>query len=102
MRFNSGFPQINLPSINDIHDEALIVTFREAVGKKVLIITPSFPYVFIGRIIEMVEDFVVVDVNVTIVSELENRIWKIHVHRIEAFYIERKGQPKIPDLKDDF
>jgi hypothetical protein len=100
--YQERFPDIDVHSINIMHDAALIQTFRDGIGKKVLIITPSFPYVFIGRIVEMIEDFVVVDVKVTLISELENRQWEIHVHRIEAFYIEQKGQPKIPDLKDAF
>lgn len=93
--------EISLPSVNDIHDEALINEFVVGIGKNVLIMTPSFPFVFIGRIVEVVGDAVVVDVKVTTIGELENRLWYIHAHQIEVFYIEQKGMPRIPELRDD-
>lgn len=97
-----GLLNINLPPINVLHDEALLQEFKNGIGRNVLILTPSFPYVFIGKIIELVEDYVVVDVNVTTIAELEKRKWHIHIDQIDAFYIQRQGLPRIPDLKDDF
>ena len=97
---NSVLTEITIPSNNDIHDEALINEFVNGIGKNVFILTPSFPFVFIGRIEDVVGDHVVVDVRVTTIGELENRNWSIHVHQIEVFYIEQKGMPKIPELKD--
>lgn len=93
---------INLPPLNVLHDEALLQEFKNSIGRNVLILTPSYPYVFIGKIIELVEDYAVVDVNVTTIAELENRKWHIHIDQIEAFFIERQGLPEIPDLKDVF
>ncbi|PLT34064.1 hypothetical protein [Bacillus sp. V5-8f] len=90
------------PSSNDIHDEALIHEFMENIGENVLILTPSYPFVFIGKIVEIVDDHAVVDVETTTIVELEKRKWHIHIHQIEAFYIERKGLPAIPNLKDNF
>jgi hypothetical protein len=100
MKENSLLTEINIPSNNDIHDEALINEFIEGIGRNILILTPSFPFVFIGRIVDVVGDHVVVDVRVTTIGELENRNWSIHVHQIEVFYIEQRGMPKIPELKD--
>lgn len=102
MRFVSGQAHMNIPSINDLHDEALIQEFVSHVGKRVLIITPSFPYIYIGKIEEVIEDHLVMDVNVTMIAELENRKWYIHIHQIETFYIEKEGKPAIPELKDHF
>ncbi|MCM3602717.1 hypothetical protein M3175_18435 [Robertmurraya korlensis] len=101
MKENNLLTEINIPSNNDIHDEALINEFVNGVGKNVFILTPSYPFVFIGRIIDVVGDHVVVDVKVTTIGELENRNWSIHIHQIEVFYIEEKGMPKIPELKVD-
>jgi hypothetical protein len=42
-----------------------------------------------------------VDVQTTSIGELENRIWSIHIHQIELFYIEQEGLPAIPELRDD-
>lgn len=89
-----------MPSNNDIHDEALINEFEENIGKNIFIMTPSYPFVFIGKIVELVGDSVVVDVKIASIGELENRLWFIHVHNIEVFYIEQKGLPKIPQLED--
>jgi hypothetical protein len=100
MKENSQLTEINIPSNNDIHDEALINEFIIGIGKNILILTPSFPFVFIGRIVDVVGDHVVVDVKVTTIGELENRVWSLHIHNIEVFYIEEKGMPKIPELKD--
>lgn len=97
---NNMLTEVNIPSNNDIHDEALINEFINGIGKNIFILTPSFPFVFIGRIKDVVGDHVVVDVKVTTIGELENRNWSLHIHNIEVFYIEEKGMPKIPELKD--
>ncbi|KAA0546575.1 hypothetical protein FZW96_15145 [Bacillus sp. BGMRC 2118] len=96
----NAFTDITIPSNNDIHDEALINEFEQGIGKNVFIMTPSYPFIFIGKIVELVGDSVVVDVKVTTIGELENRLWFIHVHQIEVFYIEQKGMPRIPQLID--
>ncbi len=101
MTKGSSFTEISLPSINDIHDEALINEFIAGVGRNIFIMTPSFPFIFIGRIVAVVGDHVVVNVKVTTIGELENREWSLHIHQIEAFYIEQKGMPRIPELNDD-
>ncbi|WP_299092206.1 hypothetical protein [uncultured Metabacillus sp.] len=101
MRQNDLFTEITIPSINDIHDEALINEFEAGIGRNVFILTPSYPFVFIGRIVDVIGDNVAVDVQVTTIGELENRVWSIHVHNIEVFYIEQRGMPRIPELRDD-
>ncbi|AST90754.1 hypothetical protein ACWE42_10295 [Sutcliffiella cohnii] len=101
MKEQPSFTEITLPSINDVHDEALINEFTNGIGKKVFILTPSFPFVFIGKIEDVVADSVVVNTEVTTIGELENRKWFVHIHQIEVFYIEQKGMPRIPELKDD-
>ncbi|KKI92660.1 hypothetical protein WQ54_08610 [Bacillus sp. SA1-12] len=101
MRQNEMFTEITIPSINDIHDEALINEFEAGIGRNVFILTPSYPFVFIGRIVDVIGDNVAVDVQVTTIGELENRVWSIHIHNIEVFYIEQRGMPRIPELRDD-
>ncbi|RIU90173.1 hypothetical protein [Oceanobacillus picturae] len=90
------------PTVNVLHDQALVEEFIEGIGKNIFILTPSFPYVFIGKLVDVIEDQAVVDVKVTSISELENRQWYIHIHQIEVFYIQQKGQPRIPELRDDY
>ncbi|MFZ3589262.1 hypothetical protein ACOI1C_08205 [Bacillus sp. DJP31] len=86
--------------INAIHDTALIEHFQDGIGHKVFLLTPAFPYLFIGLIKLVVDDFVVLDVETTHYAQLENRDWHIHIHSIEVFYIERPGEPQIPVLRD--
>ncbi|MFP7174668.1 hypothetical protein [Priestia filamentosa] len=93
--------EVQFPSSNVIHDEALVQEFERGIGSQVFILTPSFPFVFIGEITAVAGDNVVVDVQTTTIGELENRIWSIHIDRIEVFYIEQEGLPQIPELRDD-
>lgn len=92
---NSGFE-----SVNTLHDEGLIQHFQDGVGQKVFLLSPSFPFMFIGEIIAVVEDALEIFVETTHFAQLENRTWFIHIDNIEVFYIERPGEPKIPELND--
>lgn len=86
--------------INTIHDEAIIQHFEDGVGRKMFALIPNFPFMFIGTIQEVVDDHVLVDVETTSQAVLENRLWHIHIHSIEIFFIERDDGPRIPELKD--
>ncbi|MCM3408559.1 hypothetical protein [Metabacillus litoralis] len=87
-------------NINVLRDQALVDTFANSVGKRVFILTPSYPFMFVGEIMDVMEDMVLIDVEATHFSQLENRTWFIHIHNIEIFYIEEEGGVKIPELKD--
>ncbi|RXJ02414.1 hypothetical protein DS745_06840 [Anaerobacillus alkaliphilus] len=86
--------------INAIHDDALIDHFIKGIGQRVFILTPSFPFMFIGKILNVMDDIVELEVETTHFSQLEDRIWMIHIHTIEVFYIEREDGPLIPELGD--
>lgn len=85
---------------NDRHEEGLIQFFSAHAGAKMLAMTSSFPFFFIGTINQVIDDYVVLSVETTNVAELENRKWHIHLHDIEVFYIEREGWPSIPQLNE--
>lgn len=85
---------------NTLHDNALVDHFELGIGKKAIILTPSFPFLFIGKIMNVMDDVVEVDVETTHFSQLEERIWMIHIHNIEVFYIEKEEGPSIPELRD--
>jgi hypothetical protein len=87
-------------SINDIHDEALVDAFRLAKGRRVFMLLQSYPFIFIGKIEEVIDDMVVLQVETSQFPALENRQWHIHIHIIEVFYIEKSTGPRIPRLKD--
>lgn len=86
--------------VDIIHNQAIIDHFTDGIGRKAFILTPSFPFLFIGKIKDVVDDFVVMDVEATHYAQLENRSWHIHIHNIEVFFIERDEGPTIPDLSN--
>lgn len=92
----------NIHSFNSnmVHDQAMTDHFIAGIGHKVFILTPSYPFMFVGIIMDVVEDLAVIDVETTHFSQLEKRTWFIHIHNIEVFYIERDGEAKIPILDD--
>ncbi|QED46202.1 hypothetical protein [Cytobacillus dafuensis] len=92
--------QSEFKAINDIREEAIVTHFRKNKDKKVFILTESFPFMFIGKIKEVLDDTAVLDVQTTSVPALEGKEWILHIDAIEVFYIETGIGPKIPDLKD--
>ncbi|MFS0638523.1 hypothetical protein AB1K84_21725 [Mesobacillus foraminis] len=87
--------------INRIHDMALVDLFTENIGRRAFVLTPSYPFMFIGEIVDVMEDMVELCVETTHFSQLENRNWFLHIHNIEVFYIETPDGPCIPELRDD-
>ncbi|OZM57101.1 hypothetical protein CIB95_09805 [Lottiidibacillus patelloidae] len=86
--------------INAIQSEALIQHFIDGIGRKVFILMPGFPFMFIGEILDVVGDVAKIHIETTQTAVLEDRNWLVHIHSIEVFYIERDGGPKIPELRD--
>ncbi|WP_047985568.1 hypothetical protein [Ornithinibacillus californiensis] len=86
--------------INARRDDAIVEHFVRNKGRKVFILTESFPFMFIGNIKDVIEDMIALDVLTTNVAALEGREWYIHIHSINVFYIETGIGEKIPDLKD--
>ncbi|MCP3762347.1 hypothetical protein NLX67_08080 [Domibacillus sp. A3M-37] len=87
-------------SHNVNHDMALVDYFRAGIGHRAFILTPSYPFMFIGEIVSLMEDQVRLLVETTHFAPLENRTWLIHIDNIEVFYIEFPGEPCIPELND--
>lgn len=85
--------------INFIRESAVEQTFRESICKRVLILTEEFPFLVIGKIQKVEGDYVFVDVETTHIDPLENRVFRIHLDRVEVFYIEKKGQ-EIPIINN--
>lgn len=92
--------QSEFKAVNDIREVALVNHFRKNIGRRVFILTESFPFMFIGKIIDVLGDIVVLDVQTTSVPALEGKEWNVHIDAIDMFYIETGTGPKIPHLKD--
>lgn len=83
------------------HDErtqALAEEFRASIGERALILVPQFPFLFIGIILDVVADQVILDVETTHIEQIENQTWQVHLDTIQAFYIKGDGYPGIPNL----
>ena len=86
--------------VNDTREVVLAKHFSKNIGRRVFILTESFPFIFIGKIKEILGDIVVLDVQTTSVSALEGKEWYVHIDSIDVFYIETGIGAKIPHLKD--
>lgn len=86
--------------INAIRNEAVEQAFRAAGGKRTLIMTAEFPFMLIGRILQVESDYVFIDVETTHIDPLEDKIFRVHSDRIVSFYIEEPGRP-IPHIKSE-
>jgi hypothetical protein len=92
--------QSNSRPVNDYREEALVKYFSKNIGRRVFILTESFPFMFIGKIKEILGDIVLLDVQTTSVPALEGKQWYVHIDAIDVFYIETGIGAKIPNLKD--
>lgn len=87
--------------VNDSREVALVNHFSKNIGRRVFILTESFPFMFIGKIKDVLGDIVVLDVQTTSVPALEGKEWYVHIDSIDVFYIETGIGAKIPHLKDN-
>ena len=79
----------------------LTMEFKRNVGRRVLILMAPFPFLIIGPIQEVMGDYLLVKAEVTNATELDGEVLSVHIDDIEVFYIEKPGEPKIPDIRDD-
>ena len=88
-------------NINAIREFFVTIEFKENVGKRALILISPFPFLIIGMIKEVVGDYLVIKAEVTNIADLDDEVFRVHIDDIEVFYIEKPGEPKIPDIRDD-
>lgn len=100
MMSKNKLPQCECQSINAIRQAAVSREFSNNTGNKALVMISPFPFMVIGKIVKVVEDFVFFDVKTTHISELEGKVLRIHLDDIEVFYIENGG-PKIPVISNN-
>jgi len=88
-------------NINAVREYFLSNEFKENVGERALILISPFPFLIIGTIQEVVSDYLVIKAEVTNIAELDDEVFRVHIDDIEVFYIEKPGEPKIPDIRND-
>ncbi|MBM7693051.1 hypothetical protein JOC77_002490 [Peribacillus deserti] len=95
-----GGSSTDLPSPSERAHAAFIEFLEQNIGKRALFLTAEFPFLYIGEILEIIEDYVRVLVDTTEQPVFEDRRWIIHIDAIRVLYVETEGFPDIPELKD--
>ena len=98
---NINLEQWEITDINAIREYFVTIEFKENVGERALILISPFPFLIIGTIQAVVGDYLVIRAEVTNIAELDDEVFRVHIDDIQVFYIEKPGQPKIPDIRDD-
>nr|WP_232337001.1 hypothetical protein [Lysinibacillus timonensis] len=94
-----GIGGFGSPDINAVREFVVTQEFRENIGSKALLLISPFPFLIIGTIKAVNGDYLIIKADVTNVVELDDEIFRVHIDEIEVFYIEKPGQPKIPDIR---
>lgn len=87
--------------LNAVRAAHVTCDFKENLSRRALIIMPSYPFLIIGEIIDVVGDYVVIKAEVTNITELDGETFNIHIDSIEVFYIQKPGKPVIPDIRGE-
>ncbi|WP_332698052.1 hypothetical protein [Halalkalibacter lacteus] len=83
----------NVP-IAVIRQRALYNALREAIGKRIFLLSALFPFMIVGNVWSVKEDFVFIEVSSSQSKKLENEMVRLKIDDIEVFYFEGDG-PKI-------
>ncbi|MDK2984705.1 MAG: hypothetical protein PWQ96_347 [Clostridia bacterium] len=88
-----GYIPIRDLLINNIRRYFVFKEFEKNQRKRAFILIAEFPFMIIGKIVEVMGDYVSVDVETTHISEIEGKVLRIHVNDIEVFHIEQPDSP---------
>jgi len=86
------------PDINAIRQTVVSDKFQRSVGKRVILLQESFPFLFIGKIKGVEGDFLELKVEITNINELDGERFRIHLDSVQVFFIE-EGHHVIPDIR---
>ena len=84
--------------INAIREAVVALQFKNNIGRRALLLIPSFPFLIVGTIEDVVGDYIVIKAEITNVTELDGEVFRVHTDDIEVFYVEDEGR-KIPDIR---
>ncbi|PLT32000.1 hypothetical protein [Bacillus sp. V5-8f] len=87
--------------VNAIRQAAVSYEYKRNKERRAFILMGPYPFMVIGVIKEVTSDFVIIKVEATNISELDEEVFRIHLDQIEVFFIE-DGKHKIPNLKEGF
>ena len=97
---NLGIAGFGSPDINAVREFVVTQEFKDHIECKAFILIFQFPFLIIGTIKAVKGDYLLIKADVTNVNELDDEEFRVHIDAIEVFYIEKPGQPKIPDIRN--
>lgn len=90
---------ICMPDINTIRQTVVSQAFENNIGVRALVLLSQYPFLIIGPIAEVVSDYLVIEAEITNITELDGEKFRVHIDDIEVFYIENENRP-IPDIRN--
>ncbi|KOP80563.1 hypothetical protein AMS59_04065 [Lysinibacillus sp. FJAT-14745] len=90
---------ISVPDINTIRQTVVTQAFENNIGVRALVLLSQYPFLIIGPIAEVVSDYLVIEAEITNITELDGEKFRVHIDDIEVFYIEKENRP-IPDIRN--
>ncbi|WP_274309984.1 hypothetical protein [Solibacillus daqui] len=90
---------IGTPDINAIRQAIVTQVFADNIGVRALVLLSQYPFLIIGPIDKVISDYLVIDAEITNVSDLDGEKFRVHIDDIEVFYIEEENRP-IPDIRN--
>lgn len=85
-------------NINAVRRAVVSQAFEEGVGRRAFVMTPEYPYVFIGEIKQVNSDYVLILAESTNITALDGYLFRIHIDDIEVFFIEDR-EHTIPRIR---
>ncbi|KQY94659.1 hypothetical protein ASD24_03690 [Paenibacillus sp. Root52] len=85
-------------NINDLRQEALIAELTSAIGSRILVIIESYPFFYVGRILEVEADTISIQVEICNVPEFDNTSLRTHIDNIQVYFVETPENP-IPEIR---
>lgn len=78
--------------------DAMCSHFGDIINKRTIFLLSQYPFMLVGTVKNVVEDYVEIMADTSIIETFEQRTWFVHIDIIQAFYDEEDGGPKIPTL----
>jgi hypothetical protein len=78
--------------------DSLYKHFEICKSQRTFFLLSQYPYMLIGKVTEVFEDYVEVQVDTSIIETFEDRLWYVHIDLIQTFYNENENGPEIPIL----
>lgn len=85
--------------VNELRRRDVVLAFQEAAGRRAFILINPFPFMVIGEIVGVANDYLQLIIETTSINELEGRTINLHIDEVEVFYIELDGPP-IPRIEN--